>query len=318
MKEEEKQKIFSLFENGMNANEISRLVPYSHNCIWKTLKKAGYNTARREVEFMSINDKNKIAEMYNNKVPTSKILKLYPYIKCQNTIVKIAREQGCKIRCPGNAVHIENEDFFEVINTEEKAYLLGLLIADGCVVYPKSKTKKNPFWTITLQDNDRYILEWIKKVIGVSNKICHSRNESVLSVFSLKMVNDLSKYGMVPRKSFITYYPDNIPSELDRHFIRGVFDGDGCITNGQVIGFYGNDDLILSIQDKLIESIGIPKNKLTVRKTNGANSFYFSAKKDVYNFYHYIYDDSTIWLQRKREKFELLSFIKDADIVVTF
>lgn len=317
IKEEDKQIIFSLFEQGLSASEIAKKLPYSHDCVWSTLKNNGYDTSRRNVRCMSQKIKQEIAELYASKVPTSIILKKYPYIKSQNTIVKIAKAQGCKIRRPGNATHIEHEDFFSVINSEEKAYLLGLLVADGSVIYPNSKTPKNPFWTITLHDKDRYILEWIQSIVGITTKISHSRNESIISVRSKIMVNDLAKYGIVPRKSFTTYYPNGIPSHLNRHFIRGVFDGDGCITNGHVVGFYGNAEFILAIQEKLIQDISINKTKLTKRDVNGADSFNFSSKKDVKAFYHYLYDESTIWLRRKREKFELLSFIKDANTVVT-
>lgn len=316
IKEEDKQIIFSLFEQGLSANEISKQVPYSHDCVWSILKKNGYDTTRRNVKCISQSIKQEIAELYDKKVPTSIILSKYPYLKTQNTIVKIAKSQGCKIRRPGNATHIEHEDFFNVIDSEEKAYLLGLLVADGSVIYPNGKTPKNPLWTITLHDKDRYLLEQIQSLIGVTTKISHSRNESIISVRSKEMVVDLAKYGVVPRKSFKTYYPDGIPDHLNRHFIRGVFDGDGCITNGQVIGFYGNTELILAIQDKLIKDISINKTKLIIRE-HGANSFHFSSQKDVTAFYHYLYDGSTIWLKRKKEKFELLSFIKDANTVVT-
>lgn len=43
------------------------------------------------------------------------------------------------------------------------------------------------------------------------------------------MAEALAKYGVVPRKSHITYLPLNIPKEMFSHLIRGIFDGDGSI-----------------------------------------------------------------------------------------
>lgn len=304
IKEEDRQYIYSLYEKGYSCKKISTMVDYSHDHVWQTLKRAGYKTSRNVFELLTDEEIDDICRLYINKIPTSKILEKYPRIKCQNTIIKIVKAKGVKVRKPGVAPIIKAEDFFETINSEEKAYIVGLLIADGSVIFP-SRQNRNPCWSITLKDNDKYLLEQIKDIIGTNKKICHSRNESILSVTSLKMVLDLSQYGIVPRKSFKTYYP-SINPVYNRHLIRGIFDGDGCIS-GNICSFYGTTELLIGIQNILKEEVGIPPGKITIRETNGANSFSFSARDNLKSYYHYIYDNATIYLQRKYDKFKNLN-----------
>ena len=311
------EQIYKCFENGESCATIARKVNKSHDYVWNLLKKKGYRTQRNIMERLSTEEQAKICEMYKKRIPTSEILKQFPFIKTQNTIIKVVRNNGIEIRRPGAAPRIENEDFFEDINTEQKAYILGLLIADGAVIYPN---KKSPVWTITLNDRDAYLLYDIVHIIGIDKKICHTRNESVLTVTSQKMVDDLKKYGVVPRKSFKSYFPFEVDSIMYPHLIRGIFDGDGGISKN-ICYFYGCYKMMEDLQEVLFQEIGLRKRTITVRPTNGADSFAFSAQKDLIAFYHYIYDDATIWMKRKKDKFYLLECIKssitNANTVVT-
>ena len=102
------------------------------------------------------------------------------------------------------------EDFFESIDTPEKAYILGLIAADGAV-QPELKRIK-----IDLKDVDEDILIKIQKQIGHTNKLSHYVNKdrtfrdnpkkydcriSRLVITSEKMVEDVMKLGLVPNKS---------------------------------------------------------------------------------------------------------------------
>lgn len=283
----------------------------------KRYKKSIYNRLNKE----EIED---IKELYQNGWTSIQILNKYKEkIKTGKSIIKILRESGINIKGNHKYINIEKENFFEVIDTEEKAYILGFLIADGYVIYPKKKGA-SPFWGITLQFRDRYILETIKDIIGIDNKITDyqskhntqkKRNESSLLVVSQKMVMDLEKYGIVPRKCHIIQFPSNIEDKLIPHLIRGIFDGDGSITVGNV-KFSGNEFIPKAIQDILFLKLNIPKHTITcstyISKKGDITYNYvlkFGAKKDVKAFYEYIYKDATIYLARKKEKFELLDFI---------
>lgn len=125
---------------------------------------------------------------------------------------------------------------------------------------------------------------------------------------SQHMVDSLAKYNIVPRKCKIISFPYNSFSEnLYRHVIRGVFDGDGCIS-GRACSFAGNGILIPQVQALLHETLSINLTKLQEKK-NGVWSFSFSSKSDVTEFYHYLYDNATIYLSRKKDRFEKLPYI---------
>lgn len=306
MNEKDKELIKELYNKGLSCSKISKIVPYSQDAIWQNLNKMGCNTSRNIFQRLSKEDIDNICKDYINKVPTSEILKKYPFIKCQNTIIKVVKSQNVKVRGVGIPTKIKKEDYFKNIQTQEQAYIVGLLIADGSVIYPNRKNR-NPIWTITLHDKDKYLLEQIQDIIGIEKKLYHTRNESILTVTSSQMITDLKQYGIIPRKSFKTHYPQ-IDSSFNRHLIRGIFDGDGCISN-QTATFYGTESLLQGIQEVLANELGFPQSKITIRETNGANSFSFSSKDKIISFYNYIYNDASIYLKRKKDKFDKLDFI---------
>lgn len=263
--------------------------------------------------------------MYEEGKTGKEILEKYSdKIRCENTIIKIVQRNGVKVRKRGKTPVIKNEDIFEKIDTEEKAYMLGLLMADGYVICPKGK---GVVIGISLQSQDRYILETMKTLIGVETKIVDTkRNESVLSVRSEKIANDLSKYGIVPRKTFTVSIPEQIPPKLERHFIRGLFDGDGTVFINKYeqlkFGFYGNKKTIEQVHAYLHNEINLPLNKITHKPT--VSAIYYGRKENVLDFYNFLYKDSNIYLTRKKEKFETYfkmknfgEFAIDVNTVVT-
>lgn len=111
---------------------------------------------------------------------------------------------------------------FNLIDTEEKAYWLGFLYADGSVA-----TKSNHV-ELSLQLGDIDHLRKYKKFINATTNIGHDHFRCRITTCIGEYKQSLIKWGCVPKKSLIVTYP-SIPEELDKHFVRGVFDGDGCI-----------------------------------------------------------------------------------------
>ncbi len=120
-----------------------------------------------------------------------------------------------------------DENFFEFINTRDKAYILGFLLADG------HRTSKLFQIRLKLQERDKYILEKIKIVMGYDKPLLYSkkRKESHQNQFSLiicsrKICDDLEKFGIVKNKTFNITIPI-IDNMLFIDLFRGYFDGDG-------------------------------------------------------------------------------------------
>lgn len=249
---------------------------------------------------------------------------IYLYMNQQLSMNAIAHEIGC---CPAtvrrklieNNIEIRDnncykkkqidETFFECIDTEEKAYILGFIYADGYVTGTKFGIKQCK--------KDCEILEKIKRALKSNHKIGFYINKNgyvsgneycSFIVDRRKMVNDLISLGVCENKSKILEFPNygQVPQELMKHFIRGYFDGDGSVylSNEHIYSnFTGTEHMLLGIKKEL-NNLNL-NTKASIRKY---------PEKDIYDFklgginimrkfYHILYDEATIFMNRKRNIF---------------
>ena len=196
-------------------------------------------------------------------------------------------------------------DIFKEIDTEEKAYWLGFLYADGYI-------KEN---SIELSLKDKEHVEKFKKFTGSRCKICEKHiklNDKEHIAYRINMRNKEFAYwlydkGMHQNKSLDITYPSCIPNEFNKDFIRGYFDGNGCIS------FLYNNPLKPTITinstkamlESIVSIMNLPNNK--IRQVSKIYE-YRTAKLDaIYDFLHCIYNNSTIYLDRKFQKYCLLA-----------
>lgn len=194
---------------------------------------------------------------------------------------------------------------FETIDTEEKAYWLGFLYADGCVGNKEAKIE------LGLAEKDLKHIEKFRDFIGINNKICYRETSKSYrySFRSQSCKEDLIKQGCVPKKSLILTFPtpEQVPEHLIRHFLRGYFDGDGHFTNTEKCfeaGYIGTYDFITESLKHLPDSI--VRKDLTIKnvhREDGAKSYAFYSYSDVKNFLDFLYKDSTVYLDRKYEHY---------------
>lgn len=198
-----------------------------------------------------------------------------------------------------------NENIFENIDNEEKAYWLGFLYADG---YVRSDKRGNEL-KLKLGVKDKEHLLKFKIFISddeipvfyeeYKNSKCYK-----VSINSKKIVNDLIKLGCINKKSLIIKFPI-IKDELKNHFIRGYFDGDGSISYSKkmvLLNIISGSNIFLSEISKVFESIGT-KNSNLVGVSNIYKYIQFSKMEDLYKIYQFLYKDSSIFLDRKKIKY---------------
>jgi hypothetical protein len=202
-----------------------------------------------------------------------------------------------------------NEDYFENIDTEDKAYFLGFIVADGNI---NSKTNN-----IKIIQKETDILYKFKECIDFDGNIFTRKDGKIsnIGLSSKKMKDDLSNLGIVGNKTMIVRYPE-IPKHLEHHFMRGLFDGDGCISihkkreggrdttdRGQVNICSGSKHFIEEYVEKLNIYGNITKNKIRCPK----GTYYvidWGSFSDIEKFYYFFYKDATIYLERKKETFD--------------
>lgn len=245
-----------------------------------------------------------IIELYKNGKSAYEILPLTNY-KCVQSIYKIIRKSGFSIRTRAG---IKNptlkHDYFSKIDTEYKAYYLGLLYADGTI---EIRDKSQPQLRIELKTNDKYILEILKNELQSDNKISDTKKGCCrFGVHSNQLVQDLSNYKIVPNKSHKLDRLITLDEPYMSHFIRGIFDGDGWVYKRQyslTIGFCGTKEAMESIEEYLRDKLDLLKVKVGCYSKK-APFFTHSSKISAKKIYDYLYNDSSIYLKRKKFIFD--------------
>lgn len=232
------------------------------------------------------------------------------YIKDNNIIIKIS----------GRRKYTHNFDYFEIIDNEHKAYWLGFMFADGYIV-DHSKNYGEDCFGIKLHQKDWNHLEKFKKDLNATNPILDTSGETPscrLLCTSQKTVNDLIDKGCIKQKSLLLEPPKNIPEELLFHFIRGYFDGDGSLSYYISKNDYKNYQIkILSTEDfcKWLLDIFQIGNIYYDKRTQATWVYEIGGNKQVTNFCKKIYNNSTIFLDRKYDKYnEMLKYVEKQGI----
>lgn len=306
LNQDEKELILKMHNEGYNTVEIAKRLNRSDSSIGRFLRKNNL-TANWSKCKLKKSDKENIIQLYQQGLTAKEILPLYcDRVQTENTIMSIVKQAG--VNRPRGTVSDADKDYFSVIDTEAKAYYLGLLLTDGNVHQAKRNTEQYVI-QIDLKADDREIIEKFKAEIHSSNQIRmyqkNKRNECLFGVCSTKMAYDLMDKGVFPNKTFEAELNYNIPPELFRHYIRGIFDGDGTVFISKDklrFGFYGTHKLVSQIQEWLGEQINISQNKVFDKPT--VSFVIYQKKMDVLNFYNLMYNDATFYLKRKKNKFD--------------
>lgn len=211
----------------------------------------------------------------------------------------------------------KNEHFFDCIDTEEKAYWLGFLFADGYLSQPhrmvKGKQKTEYTIEVALKAEDKDHLEKFRKAIEAEKEISisHTNFEGAsrcrLGIGSKHMWTILNSYGCTPNKSLTLKFPDiKIFKDfrLIRHFIRGYIDGDGCLTyckkgTWAQLRVLGTEHFLTNLQHCLPLEF---ENALFKKKGANVKELIFNCAR-AYYVEHYLYNNCTIYLERKYNKY---------------
>lgn len=212
-----------------------------------------------------------------------------------------------------------DEHVFDTVDTEEKAYWLGFLMADGYNHEDKSTI------CLRLQAEDLEILEKFKNFLKSNapiytitriTPVTHLKTEHrEVRVNSVYLSRQLAKLGCMQGKTYKLCYPKDVPLEMTNHFIRGYFDGDGCLSitnrndrknvNSKKYQFTitGKHDVLIEMQNRIISSTGIKKTAIQVRKDSFAQVLRYGGFNNILKIMKYLYKNATIYLKRKHDKY---------------
>jgi len=232
------------------------------------------------------------------------------------TVYDIVKRQGLSTKRQNNRKNIFNYHYFDTIDTPDKAYFLGWLYSDGNN-YPENHSVQ-----LKIKDSDIEILEVIRSYIADENypiKIVKRKNENTqcnLIFSNIHFSNKCIEKGVFKDKTFTLKFPNEkqVPKHLQSHFIRGYFDGDGCILTSKNKNYNrlnyqfiisGNYEVLSGIQIILMNQLDFKQTKL-IKNKNIFNMCY-GGNKQVKKIYNWLYKDcNDLYLKRKKEKFETL------------
>jgi len=200
-----------------------------------------------------------------------------------------------------------NDSFFSNWSSE-MAYVLGLIITDGCL---------SRSGTVSLCINDKDLLEKVRNLIGAAHAVKYYGYQKGLYSFSFsrqKICADLNRLGIYSNKSLNVRFPE-VPDAFLLNFIRGIFDGDGSVffekrspklpLRASFVS--GSKSFIEALESKL-RGLGMPKRNIYQQKTKNAISYMIRyAHEDSVRLFNLIYDheamEKGLYLARKYSKF---------------
>lgn len=241
------------------------------------------------------------------------------YNVTRNTVSKYLTEHNIKVTTGNHyRTYYHNEDYFENIDCEHKAYWLGFMFADGYISNNENRYGQDQFG-LSLAKEDIEVLYKFKQDIEATNPVheygraTKGQNLCRLQLTSQKTVDDLISKGCVKQKSHIIKPPSGIPDELIPHFIRGFFDGDGSIIKSKNEHYVKTDGYKYNINITTTKEMAdwiqfYFKMGSVIKDSRRDYTWYYSlgGHLQVINFYHLIYDNATIYMDRKFLRFQEL------------
>jgi len=215
--------------------------------------------------------------------------------------------------------------YFNNIDTEYKAYILGFIYADGTI---DDKVKGNRQWRmrISIQLEDSYVLQKLLNDTNESKVIIRNppstiknnwKKQGTATINNTYLCKKLIDLGCYPRKTTVGLAFPHLKDEFISHFIRGFFDGNGSIMikkrkytkKNSLISIYKKNAIAISstdskFLDKLFSYLPITKVYKTKRKKSMyVHTYWIERKQDIINVEKYLYNNSIYFLKRKKEKF---------------
>lgn len=213
--------------------------------------------------------------------------------------------------------YLIDKNFFNAIDTEEKAYILGFLYADGNNNLDKEQV------TLSLEEQDRTILDKMNYLLKYNRPLSFKdysqkkdfgytyKNQYCLSIYNKQICSVLNLRGMFPNKSLILEFPKWLNPTLYKHFIRGYFDGDGSIyqrhfdnRTSVVVTITSTQKFCEAISDICAKYLKINSGIYDASCHNGVTKvFQLSGNNVCKKFLDWLYEDATIFLDRKYQRY---------------
>lgn len=282
-----------MFIEKKTIREISKTLKMDAKSISSYLKFKGHTVKAKSTPVKADDDLVSSIEMYEKGMNVRKIAKALSV--GDNRVRSYLIKNGIQLNV-NNQLYTHNTSVFKKIDTEEKAYWLGFLGADGA-------NCKN-ILELTLKESDKAHVEQFRNFISPTAPVTYRPTQKAyrVAVCSKEICDDLSRLGITPSKSLTYEFCEDVPEHLLHHYLRGYFDGDGSVhirkDNQAVCEIIGTESFL----NQMLSKLDLHINK----KGRHGKAFYvrYSGNQKALVFLDKIYKDATIYLPRKFERYQ--------------
>lgn len=277
--EEEIQKLISLYpdmENEQISIELNRTVP-------AIIYKAGQLNLRKSKEHIS-------------KISAVKVAKIGHFTGRKNG-------QACR-------THFFNENYFDEIDTPEKAYWLGFIHADGSLVFDKKRNRITCLDICIHRRDDNLIEQFVRDIDGDTTKIerfiNNRRPMTRIRLRSPVLIETLCNLGVQPNKSFRNDGALIKDRDYFRHYLRGYFDGNGSVYKAREhirMQIIGPENLCQDFFAGIEREVGVKGGNVYPSPHSDRHILFYQTNKQCISIANWMYDDATRYLKRKKDLF---------------
>ena len=242
----------------------------------------------------------------------SSIILATKYNLSHSTILRCVRRCGGTVRRTGNAYYTYhcNSHYFDSLNSATKAYWVGFIAADGCIIDEMSRSK---LLQIGLQLADKDHIARFLSHLESNHPIHEYGNAARVSISNEHLCNSLAQYNIVPCKSTTMQFPD-IPEVVLSHYMRGCMDGDGSwyvpysdriykkrymYPNMQFCS--GSLGFLEVFQHHLMQHCQLNKTKVSLQSAHGYR-FCYDGRQQLQRIVQFLYHNAIVYMPRKWAK----------------
>lgn len=313
--------MIEFYESGLTHKKIGEIMGFSGIKVGRVLKEQGVQAKPNGFYIRILNEEQEkdVIQKYESGDNMNTIAKEY---NCSRSVIDdILRRNNIQKRTPSEAYRTYeiNDYYFDEIDNQDKAYMLGFFYADGCncSIYEKNHYDVG----MTLQMQDKYILDDMCRRLGMNRDagvIINSTNKKPyarMEIMNKHMVYRLDELGVVPNKTRKTKFPFWMKEELYSHFVRGLLDGDGCIVHSlNRVTMVGSKQLMNDLASVILKYLGFDVHVGEYKISPGICYIHISAKWKIRLFLDWVYKDADMKLKRK---YDLYKKIIDSDKVAS-
>lgn len=294
--------IVAAYESGQTAKKAGAPFGYGESTTAQLLKRHGVKSRRK---YVSDETKQAIVDAYLSG--DSQAAAAARFGCCPDVCLKALAARGIISRTTSEAcrTYALNESLYaDGVTSEPAAYLLGFIATDGNVDIEGSCLS----FSLARADRDQLVM--VRNILGSDAPINDGTHvtdgkvyeHSAVRFHSRRLVADLNRLGILPAKSH-TVQPWDGPPDLMRHYVRGLIDGDGCISlrgkDGRfwVVNFVGNRHMVagfIRYAAKFARSEKTPKPNARIFQVN------YNRLDEIQPLLREIYDGATVFLPRKK------------------